>query len=205
MSDALGAASPFSYRCTQCSSCCFDKRIQVNPYEIARLARNRGLSTGEFRDRHTHEGALLQRDDGACVFLGPQGCTVHPDRPLVCRLFPLGRVIDSEGGVRFVRFPDPHAARGEFGEDGVVMDYVTAQGALPFIVAADAYFAFFLRASARLEAGAAPEIDGDPLDIDTQLARDCRARQIDEPTDLEERWPQHIALLDTMLGEDNGQ
>lgn len=194
MSESLNAESPFSYRCTRCNSCCVDKRIQVNPYEIARLARNRGLSTGELSKDFTRDGALLQREDGACVFLGEQGCTVHPDRPLVCRLFPLGRVINSEGAVRYVRFPDPLAARGDFGEDGVVMDYVEAQGAGPFIAAADAYFAFFLRASARLETGDVPDIAGDPLDIDSQLAD-----RADAPSDVDARWRAHIALLDTLL------
>ena len=38
--DAMEPDTRFSYRCTRCNSCCVDKRIQVNPYEIARLARN---------------------------------------------------------------------------------------------------------------------------------------------------------------------
>ena len=31
----------FSYTCNRCNRCCRDKRIQVNPYEVLRLSRNR--------------------------------------------------------------------------------------------------------------------------------------------------------------------
>lgn len=199
--DPMGPGTRFSYRCTRCNSCCVDKRIQVNPYEIARLARNRGVSTAAGRDAFTDNGALRQQDDGRCIFLGEQGCTVHPDRPLVCRLFPLGRVIDAAGNVHFVRYPDPHAARGDFGEDGVVQDYVTAQGAAPFIAAADAYFGFFCRANDRLRADTpiAAEAGRDLLDIDSEVAAACAERGIDEPDDLDERMRIHIELLDAAL------
>ncbi len=199
--DPMGPDTRFSYRCTRCNSCCVDKRIQVNPYEIARLARNRGVSTAAARDTFTSEGALRQRDDGRCIFLGEQGCTVHPDRPLVCRLFPLGRVIDAAGNVHFVRYPDPHAARGEFGDAGIVQDYVTAQGAEPFIAAADAYFAFFCRANDRLGAGIPIETDParDLLDIDSEVAAVCAERGIEAPSDMDARMRLHLELLDDLL------
>lgn len=199
--DPMGPDTRFSYRCTRCNSCCVDKRIQVNPYEIARLARNRGVSTAAARDAFTLDGALRQHDDGRCIFLGEQGCTVHPDRPLVCRLFPLGRVIDAAGKVHFLRYPDPHAARGEFGEAGVVADYVEAQGAGPFIVAADAYFGFFCRANERLSADTAivPDQARDLLDIDSEVASACAERGVAEPDDLDARMRLHIERLDAML------
>ncbi|WP_245662097.1 YkgJ family cysteine cluster protein [Sphingomonas pruni] len=198
----MTAASRFSYRCTRCNSCCVDKRIQVNPYEIARLARNRGVSTAEARETFiTADSALRQQEDGRCVFLGDQGCSVHADRPLVCRLFPLGRVIDAAGKVHFVPYPDPLAARGEFGEAGAVADYLEAQGATAFIAAADAYFAFFCRANARM--GADTPIVADPdrdlLDIDSEIAAACTASGVAEPEDLLERMWLHISLLDEML------
>jgi hypothetical protein len=199
--DPMSSDTRFSYHCTRCNSCCVDKRIQVNPYEIARLARNRGVSTAAARDAFTDNGALRRHDDGRCVFLGEQGCTVHPDRPLVCRLFPLGRVIDAAGKVHFVRYPDPHAARGEFGEDGVVQDYLAAQGAPPFIAAADAYFGFFCRANDRLRADTPIDAEAgrDLLDIDSEVAAACAERGIEEPDDLDERMRIHIELLDAAL------
>jgi len=197
----MTAGTRFSYRCTRCNSCCVDKRIQVNPYEIARLARNRGVSTAQARDDFTVDGALRQQEDGRCIFLGDQGCTVHADRPLVCRLFPLGRVIDAAGKVHFVPYPDPLAAHGEFGKAGVIADYLEAQGATAFIAAADAYFAFFCRANARMSDGTpvVADPDRDLLDIDSEIAAACAASGVAEPEDLLERMWLHISLLDAML------
>ena len=39
----------------------------------------------EFGQGNDHT-VLKQTESGACVFLGAEGCMVHPDRPLVCRL-----------------------------------------------------------------------------------------------------------------------
>lgn len=202
----MGPATPFSYRCTRCNRCCTGKRIQVNPYEIARLARARGLSTRAARQAFTVDGALRQDDADRCVFLGEDGCGVHADRPLVCRLFPLGRVVEADGAAHFVTV-DKSWARGEFGEAGVVADYVAAQGAAPFIAAADAYFAWYCRARARLAAhGAMADAAGagevDLLDIDDQLAAHCRARGMAEPEDIEARLRLHLAILDAQLEDE---
>jgi hypothetical protein len=43
----------FSYECHACRCCCHDKIIRVNPYEVARLAKNLHLSTIEFLSRYT--------------------------------------------------------------------------------------------------------------------------------------------------------
>jgi Fe-S-cluster containining protein len=87
--DPLQPHSPFSYTCNQCSRCCYNKRIQVNPYEVARLARNKGLSTTDLIAQYFEPGTphLDNQSGGACVFLTDQGCGVHADRPLVCRIY----------------------------------------------------------------------------------------------------------------------
>ncbi len=206
--ETLGPATPFSYRCTRCNRCCTGKRIQVNPYEIARIARARGVSTAEARARFTVDSVLRQDDEDRCIFLGAEGCGIHGDRPLVCRLFPLGRVIESGGAVHFVRV-DPSWAHGEFGEAGVVADFVEAQGAAPFIAAADAYFDWYCRARARAcepFAAGAPGTEGgldDLLDIDSQLAAWCGARGIKEPELPDERMRLHLAILDGEIGDDH--
>src|ERR1700752_4896509 len=103
-SDGEPQSQVFGYKCHRCMRCCYDKRIQINPYESARLARNLGQTTTEFRSAWTEDGAgtvLKQTDTGACIFLGNDGCTVHPDRPLVCRLYPLGRRVRADGSESF--------------------------------------------------------------------------------------------------------
>ncbi len=93
----LDRETPFAFSCMRCLACCRDKKIQVNPYEIARLARNRKLATSDFIDQYTIDAGGFRKWDekGYCVFLDSQGCSVHEDRPLVCRLYPLARHVNN--------------------------------------------------------------------------------------------------------------
>ena len=62
------------------------------------------------------------------LFLGPQGCTVHPDRPLACRLYPLARWTSPEGEESFGHLePHPQTA-GLYGTSGTVDNFLTSQG-----------------------------------------------------------------------------
>ncbi len=129
----LDSSGAFSYECNRCTRCCRDKRIRVNPYETYRLARALGLSTTAFLARHTTaQGTELARtNDGRCVFLGPEGCTVHADRPLVCRLYPLGRHVRDGEPDRFHHLEPHPESEGVFGESGTVGDCAASQGASP--------------------------------------------------------------------------
>lgn len=165
------AEGAFSYHCHRCNRCCRDRRIQVNPYEVIRLARNRGLTTGEFVERHvdTERMALRRRPDGACVFLGSSGCTVHTDRPLACRLYPLGRIVRGSDET-WVVLPAADGSEGVRGTAGKVKSYVRKQGAIPYMRAADAYHALVERALIAGAAGETARNDGSSgrwlLDVD---------------------------------------
>ncbi len=85
--------------CVRGGGCCHAQHIAVTPWEIARLGKALGLPAAVARDRLTCAGGTRLLANGAadrqgrtaCGLLGAQGCTVHADRPLACRLFPLGR------------------------------------------------------------------------------------------------------------------
>jgi uncharacterized protein len=208
---------PFGYVCHRCTKCCRDKRIQLNPYEVARLARNCGLTTGEFRAAWTEAGAglaLRQTESGACVFLDSEGCTVHPDRPLVCRLYPLGRHVSIDGAEWFSHLdPIPHS-RGEYTRAGKIADFLVSQHAQPFIEAADDYFFWLCAASERAAETAGGETanissqDGnialELLDMDGAITRHCEAAEIAEPIDIEARKRLHLKILyqklETIMG-----
>ena len=196
----------FGYACRRCSRCCRDKRIQVNPYEIARLARNRGMDSAQFRARHTEggNGTHLRRDaSGACEFLGADGCGVHADRPLVCRLYPLGRHVGADGNERFSRFVLPEESAGEYTRDGDIAAWLHAQGAEPFMRAADDYFLWLCRAQERfsgLEETPSPAPDEEAvLDMDIAIRRHAAAHGVAEPDDIEERRVLHLRILDAFL------
>lgn len=208
-------AERFGYTCHRCLRCCHHKRIQLNPYEIARLARNQGVTTGEFRARWTlgAQGTELARvDAGACVFLGAEGCTVHADRPLVCRLYPLGRRVDADGHERYSHL-DPHPeSAGDYHRDGTIGDYLRVQGAASFMHAADEYYGWWCRFMESLpeEDSAAPTVASDAdglaqalewLDMDAAVARFCRELGIPEPDDLQGRADLHLKFLHDALAD----
>jgi uncharacterized protein len=94
---------------------------------------------------------LAQRDNGAYEFLNVQGCTVHPDRPLVCRVYRLGRHVSEDGSERFSRLETHPLSKGEVTSNGTITAYLESQGAGPFMKAADEYHFWLLSAAGQLE------------------------------------------------------
>lgn len=215
--------SLFSYTCHACSRCCHDKIIQLNPYEVARLAENREIKTTEFLARYTERNgtALRRTEEGACVFLTPQGCGVHPDRPLVCRLYPLGRHVTGVQGEEFRELQPHPETEGEYGTAGTVQAFLDRQGADPFIEATDQYVDLVgrlvtaLHARGKADTAAMQEVqhvldestaDGMPewLDMDWTIVRYCGDRKLSVPTDLREKMRMHIQAIEAGLLEQSG-
>jgi uncharacterized protein len=213
--------SAFSYTCHACSRCCHDKIIHLNPYEAARLAENRGISTTEFLSRYTAANgtALAQAGNGACVFLTPQGCGVHPDRPLVCRLYPLGRRVTAEGEETFHEVTPHPQTEGEYGTDGAVEEFLARQGVRPFIEAVDRY----VEVVGRMAAALSRQVGGDSrlrqdvrevvdelaqgqeeevpdwLDMDRVVGQYCAQRGLTIPPDIPGRMTLHIQAIEEWL------
>ena len=91
--------------CSRSGTCCHGKLVLINPWELACLALEKKITPGEFRDRYCEYGGIRLRFDGkpgwkdqaACSqYIENFGCSVHLGRPLCCRLYPLGRQIQSE-------------------------------------------------------------------------------------------------------------
>ncbi|MES2556601.1 MAG: YkgJ family cysteine cluster protein [Bacteroidota bacterium] len=91
--------------CTRAGTCCHGNRVFLNPWELHCLAREKQLTPAAFRDQFCGDGGMLLRFDGptnahgksACrLYLENVGCSVHVQRPLACRLYPLGRQIQHE-------------------------------------------------------------------------------------------------------------
>jgi uncharacterized protein len=200
----------FGYVCGRCSRCCQHKHIQLDPYEIARLARARGESTTTFRASWTVDGrgtTLRQKPDGTCVFLGAEGCEVHPDRPLVCRLYPLGRHLRSDGHEYFSISGGHPQTAGKYTGTGTIADYLERQETRPFIEAGDAYFRWFQFAYARLAASddvliseaVAGADDQGILDMDAMIASHSAATGERAPQSLEARLQLHLSLLHQLV------
>jgi Fe-S-cluster containining protein len=218
----LQRSSPFAYRCGACSRCCRDKVIPVTPYEIARLAQVLSTSTTDVLARFTATGGatLTRREDGTCALLGPGGCSVHAGRPLVCRLYPLGRQVGPDGVERFAELePHPQTA-GIYDGAGTVDDYLRTQQVEPYHRAAARYTALFKRmlgvlacradlgevrgdAAQVMERAPAPEDDA-MLDVDAVVSKWCAEQGREVPADVEERVELHLQALEAMLARMEG-
>jgi uncharacterized protein len=91
--------------CSRTGTCCHGKQVLLNPWELTCLAREKKITAREFRDLYCEFGGIRLRFDGkigwreqhACSqYIDNFGCSVHLGRPLSCRLYPLGRQIQSE-------------------------------------------------------------------------------------------------------------
>lgn len=88
--------------CSRLGTCCHGKMVRLNPWELQQIAKARGFSPMEFRDRFCEWGGIKLKFNGpigwnnqnACSQYQDQyGCVAHSGRPLACRLYPLGRQI----------------------------------------------------------------------------------------------------------------
>ena len=118
----LGLDDQFTFGChpgVSCfNCCCSDVNIFLSPYDVLRLRKRLGITSGEFLDRYalvpvqkdmkTPVVLLRMRDDAgkACPFLTAEGCGVYSDRPWPCRMYPLGMAAakDTPDGWRGERF-----------------------------------------------------------------------------------------------------
>ncbi len=91
--------------CSRSGTCCHGKQVLLNPWELHCLAKEKKITTRQFRDLYCEFGGIRLRFDGKKGWKGQEacsqyvdnfGCSVHLGRPLSCRLYPLGRQIQSE-------------------------------------------------------------------------------------------------------------
>ena len=95
--------------CSGCSSCCrgMGNTIVLDPYDVWRLTGGLGISLQQLLAGHLElnvvDGIILPNlklagDSEQCTFLNEAGrCSIHPYRPGICRLFPLGRYYEEDG------------------------------------------------------------------------------------------------------------
>ncbi|MCK7513064.1 MAG: YkgJ family cysteine cluster protein [Desulfobacterales bacterium] len=97
----------FKFRCHKgidCfTKCCNNIKILLTPYDIIRLKKRLGISSGEFltdytyvevEDKTSHPFVFLKMkndEDKKCPFVTTEGCTIYEDRPANCRYYPVGQ------------------------------------------------------------------------------------------------------------------
>jgi Fe-S-cluster containining protein len=144
----IGLDEQFKFACTPevaCfNECCRDLNQIMYPYDILRLKKGLGLSSGEFLERYTiqHIGpesglpvvALKATDPErlTCPFVTEKGCRVYPDRPSSCRIYPLVRAIsrNRETGKmteRFMLLTEPHCLGFQAPKEQTVRQWIIDQ------------------------------------------------------------------------------
>jgi hypothetical protein len=78
--------------CTSCANCCRVATTPLNGRDVERLSRFFGMKAQQFLATYTveteEEGIILKRNEGGCVFLDGNLCSVYDSRPETCQLFP---------------------------------------------------------------------------------------------------------------------
>ena len=118
----LGPDDTFKFAChpgVSCfNRCCGDVNIFLSPYDVLRLKKRLGMTSGEFiakyamlpiqKDMKTPVVMLKMNEDEtkSCPLLTDSGCGVYSDRPWPCRMYPLGLAAqkDTPDGWRGDRF-----------------------------------------------------------------------------------------------------
>jgi len=83
--------------CDRCATCCGDTKERVRlilllKIEAERIARKTLKGIGEFAEKI--EGSepyiywMKKADEGKCVFLKNNSCSIYQVRPLICRFYP---------------------------------------------------------------------------------------------------------------------
>ena len=87
-----------SFECVPgCHDCCGP--VTTSPEEMSRLPRKTAAE---------QEAAM---DELNCVHLGPKGCTVYDERPLICRLFGTTKTLPCPNGRRPVELIHPRVEK----------------------------------------------------------------------------------------------
>ncbi len=101
--------------CVGCWDCCLGmgESIVLDPLDVHRLCVNLGKSMEELLSREISLGVMdgnilpylnMTGAEERCVFLNQEGrCSIHPFRPGICRLFPLGRFYEERGHQYFLQ------------------------------------------------------------------------------------------------------
>ena len=148
----IGSDEPFRFHCIMCGKCCVHREdIMLTPKDLLGIAKELGMNPDEIvrtycdTDIGDTSRFLIVRlhptgYDKHCPLLKDNLCSVHSVKPVVCAMFPIGRVLSASGDemkaeditpdtVQYI-FVKPgcgdgsetHTVREWFGEFGIPME-----------------------------------------------------------------------------------
>lgn len=120
------------------NECCSRADVSLAPYDIIRMKKHLNIESSEFLntytvpfeiDAHGIPGIKLRTtDDGACLFMKEEGCSIYEDRPTACRYYPsgllsmraLGKSVDER---HFLMVKEPHCKGHDEDREITIADY----------------------------------------------------------------------------------
>lgn len=94
--------------CKNCTACCHDvgNLVSLSPKDVHRLKEALGATTAQLfesfitvkiEDKLHLPYLKMAPSTGSCIFLNQEGfCSIHTNRPDICRLFPMARVYEED-------------------------------------------------------------------------------------------------------------
>ncbi len=120
------------------NECCSRADVSLAPYDIIRMKTHLKIDSSEFLknytvpfeiDAHGIPGIKLRTtDDGACLFMNEDGCSIYEDRPTACRYYPSGLLSmralgKSEDERHFLLVKEPHCKGHDEDREITIADY----------------------------------------------------------------------------------
>ena len=125
------------------NECCSRADVTLSPYDIIRLKNMLGMDSTEFLKEHTvpfeldAHGVpglkLRTNDDGACLFMKEEGCSVYEDRPTACRYYPSGllsmkAISEASDEQHFLLVKENHCKGHDEDQTQTIAEYRKEQG-----------------------------------------------------------------------------
>ena len=140
--------------------CCSRADVTITPYDIIRLKQSLDMDSTEFLkehtvpfelDSHSVPGLKLRTDDeGACLFMTEEGCSVYEDRPTACRYYPSGllamkSISESTDERHFLLIREEHCKGHEEDQEQTIAEYRKEQGVEIFDEMNDDWYRIILK------------------------------------------------------------
>ena len=106
----IGLDDTFTFGCKMCGKCCTNREdIMLTPRDVFRMAKELQMSMQDFIQKYCESyigpsskfpviRLFPEGEDKHCPLLKDRKCIVHQSKPVVCALFPIGRMFSAEQG-----------------------------------------------------------------------------------------------------------
>ncbi len=101
------------FACSRCGLCCGDtkqktRHILLLETEAGKIARHTAQSINDFsieiKDKHPYVYEMKKTNEGQCVYLKDNQCTIYSLRPLICMFYPFELKFDEDKGLYIFEF-----------------------------------------------------------------------------------------------------